>query len=149
MVEQVSVAESEEQELATVALPGFDPRSEAVVRADEVGSTPPPRSSGTARVAAEENARVTLDATLDRPGLVVLADAWAPGWSVAVDGEPARAVQANVVTRGVVVPAGRHEIVGSYRVPGLRLGLALSAIGLLALLGWSAWVLARRRREAQ
>jgi uncharacterized membrane protein YfhO len=46
-----------------------------------------------------------------------LDDAWAPGWSVTVDGRPARALQADVVMRGVVVPAGEHEIVWRYRVP--------------------------------
>jgi uncharacterized membrane protein YfhO len=76
----------------------------------------------------------------------VLDDAWASGWSVTVDGRPARELQADVVMRGVVVPAGEHEIVWSYRVPGLRAGLLLSALGLLELAAWSGALLARRRR---
>jgi uncharacterized membrane protein YfhO len=54
-----------------------------------------------------------------------------------------------MVLRGVVVPAGTHEVVWRYRVPGLRMGLALSATGLLVMLAWAGWVTvatrARRR----
>jgi uncharacterized membrane protein YfhO len=41
---------------------------------------------------------------------------------------------------GVRAPAGRHAIALRYRPPGLRAGLALSAVGLVALVA-----LARRR----
>jgi uncharacterized membrane protein YfhO len=80
-------------------------------------------------------------------GLVVLDDTWGPGWSVRVDGREAQPLQANVVLRGVVVPAGEHELVWSYRVPGLRAGAALSAIGLLAMLAWAGALIARARRR--
>jgi len=132
------------------AAAGFDPRRDAIVPRGAFGPHPPAGApGGSARVVAEADARVVLDATLTRRGLVVLDDAWAPGWSVAVDGRPARALQADVVMRGVVVPAGRHRIVWSYRVPGLQLGAALSALGLLLLLGWAGTLRARRRRSVR
>jgi hypothetical protein len=150
---RVRVAANEDEEIAAVMAPGFDPRRDAIVRREEVGdgafSAPAGRPPGTVRVVDEANARVTLQARLPRRGVVVLDDAWAPGWSVTVDGAPARELQANVVMRGVVVPAGAHEIVWSYRVPGLRLGALLSALGLLALLGWAAWLVVRARRGAR
>lgn len=149
---RVHVAATEDEELAAVTAPGFDPRRDAVVRRDELAGAPPASSSGppgTVRVVNEQNARVTLRAQLARRALVVLDDAWAPGWSVAVDGRPARALQADVVMRGVVVAAGEHEIVWSYRVPGLRAGALLSGLGLLALLGWIGWLVVRRRRTAR
>lgn len=144
---RVDVAAGEPREIAAVTSPGFDPRRDAVARRDELPVAPPPSSApGTVRVVREADSRVVLDAALSRRGLVVLDDAWAPGWSVTVDGRPARALEADVVMRGVVAPAGRHRIVWSYGVPGLRLGLLLSAAGLLALLGWSGALLARSRR---
>lgn len=142
---RVHAAEDEDAELATVTTPDFDARRDAVARDEDV----PAAGAGTARVTAEENARVVLHASLPRRGLVVLNDAWAPGWSVAVDGRPAEAIEANVVMRGVVAPAGEHEIVWSYRVPGLRLGALLSAVGLALLLGWAGVLVARARRAAR
>jgi hypothetical protein len=137
----------QDAEVATVAEDGFDPRSHAIVRRDELGDAAPPTSSvGTARVVAESNSSVTIRASLAQRGLVVLDDQWMPGWSVRVDGRPAPILQTDVVLRGVIVPAGRHEVRWGYRVPGLRAGAALSALGLLALVGWGGALGLRRRR---
>ena len=103
---------------------------------------------GRARIVDESNARVTIRATLARRGLVVLTDQWMDGWTVRIDGRPAPILRTDMLLRGVIVPAGAHTVEWSYRVPGLRAGAALSAVGLLALLGWTA-VLVRARRRRQ
>jgi hypothetical protein len=146
---RVDVALDEAAELRSVRQQSFDPRRTAIVRRREVaGAAPLGAGPGaTVRVVGEQNAAVTLHAMLPRAGLVVLDDAWAPGWSVRVDGRPAEALQADVVLRGVVVPAGRHDIVWSYHVPGLRLGATLSALGLLLAFGWGGWLVVRLRRR--
>ncbi|HEV7774715.1 MAG TPA: hypothetical protein VGO48_15650 [Conexibacter sp.] len=144
----VRVAGYEGEELAAIADEGFDPLLEAVVRRDELGAVPVPQGgAGTARVVREENSRVVLQATLSGRGLVVLDDQWMPGWRVEVDGRPAPILQTDVVLRGVVVPAGAHEVVWSYRVPGLRLGAALSVLGLACALAWGAVLAVRARRR--
>ena len=148
---RVHVADDEAEELRTIASADFDPRRDAVVARDELhdATAPGATTAGTVAVVAEDNDRVALRARLARPGLVVLDDAWAPGWSVQVDGRPAQALQADVVMRGVVVPGGTHEIVWSYRVPGLRAGALLSILGLLALLAWGGALLVRSRRAVR
>ena len=156
----------------TLADPSFDPRTEALVErgaegtgaiahalgADAAaqlagsgsgasGSGRPGSAlgaSGRVTVGDPSPARVTMHAQLDRPGLVVLNDSWAPGWTVEVDGATAQPVRVNDVMRGVAVPAGTHEIEWSYRVPGLRAGLLLS---LLAALGAVGGLVAVRRRN--
>jgi Bacterial membrane protein YfhO len=138
------VATGEQEELAIVGEPRFDPRRQAILSADELDGPVSGTAGGSARVVGERDDAVTLRATLPHAGLVVLGDAWAPGWRVEVDGRDARALRTNVVLRGVAVPAGTHEIAWRYRVPGLRLGAALSALGLALLLLWGG--LARRRR---
>jgi hypothetical protein len=145
---RIHVAADEDEELAAIVDEGFDPRTDVVVRHDELGDTTVPADgadAGSVRVVDEENARVTLRADLTRPAVVVLDDAWERGWRVEVDGEPAQPLQADMVLRGVVVPAGAHEIVWSYRVPGLRPGLVLSGLALLVAGAWGVWLLARRR----
>ena len=138
VAQRIDVAAGEGPELAAAAAAGFDARRDAILPRSALGRTAAPAQgdSGVVRVTGEQDARVTLEARLAHRGLVVLDDAWAPGWSVAVDGRPARALRADVVMRGVVVAPGRHRIVWSYRVPGLRTGALLS---LLALLGLAAW----------
>jgi uncharacterized membrane protein YfhO len=133
--------------IAAVASPSFDLRSQAVVAAADVRGALPEGTTGTAGVVAEDDAGVTLQTRLRRRGLVVLDDQYMPGWTVTVDGRPARALRTDVVLRGVVVPAGSHRVVWRYRVPGLRAGAAMSVTGVLIALVWAGVLLLRRRRS--
>jgi hypothetical protein len=147
------VAESggEAQTRAMLLGDAFDARGTAVVERDQPGVAAlaeAPPVHGTAAVTHETDASVTLRATLDRRGLVLLDDSLADGWSVRVDGRPATVVRADDVLRGVVVGPGRHEMRWSYAVPGLRAGAALSLVAL-ALLGAAGIVLVRARRAAR
>lgn len=64
----------------------------------------------------------------------VLLDAWAPGWTVTIDGAPARIELAEGLVRAVAVGPGRHVIAYRYTTPGLRLGAAIS------LVAWMLWI---------
>jgi len=144
----VRLADGADGSRAVLIERGFDPRRTAVVEREQPGAAAlagAPRVHGTVRVARERNAGVTLTASLDRRGLVVLDDALTPGWRVRVDGRPATPLRVDDVMRGVVVGAGRHEILWSYTVPGLAGGAALSALGL-ALLAAGAVAVMRRTR---
>ncbi|MBB4663217.1 hypothetical protein BDZ31_002806 [Conexibacter arvalis] len=146
---RVVLAADEDEEFAAVLDPAFDPRTTIVVGADDVGgdrSATELASSGTARVVDEGNAHVTLQTETDSRALVLIDDAWAPGWKVTIDGVAARAVRADFVLRAVVVPPGRHEVRWSYVVPGLRTGLLVSAAGVAVLLAWGAVAWRRRQR---
>jgi Bacterial membrane protein YfhO len=136
---------------ATLAESGFDARRAIVVEQDRLGSTGlggAQGARGTAAIVDERNARVTLHASLDRRGVVVLGDQLLDGWSVTVDGHAATPVRVDAVMRGVVVDPGRHEIVWSYAVPGLRAGAVVSVLALLLLLGAAVVPRVRRRRAA-
>ena len=84
-----------------------------------------------------------------RPGVLVLADAFYPGWRASVDGQAAAIYPANVLFRGVPVPAGEHTVVFTFEPSGWRLGLAVAGLGILlmAVLGLLAWWGFRRRRD--
>jgi membrane protein YfhO len=139
------VARARENEaFAAVFDPAFDPSVGVVVEA--AGGIPAAR--GSVELIHDAPSRVELDARLEEEGLVVLADAWAEGWSVTVDGRPAGVLRVNTVTRGVVVPAGTHRIVWRYWTPGLTPGLAITGAALAAAAAWGAWLLLRRRRPA-
>lgn len=79
--------------------------------------------------------RLVLEARLGRPGLVVIADTWYPGWSATVDGAPAALHPADLAFRALAVPAGTHRIELRYRPRSLQLGAALLLLGALACLG--------------
>ena len=93
-----------------------------------------PDFQGTAEVVERSPDRVRLRAELSAPGFVVLRDGYDAGWRARIDGRDAAVLRADVAFRAVAVAAGRHEIEYAYHAPGLPLGLALSATGLLAAL---------------
>jgi hypothetical protein len=108
-----------------------------------------PSARETVRVVRHEPDRVELEAVLERPGIVVLADVHYPGWTLAIDGRAAPIYRVNSMMRGAAVAAGRHTLVYSYHPASFRIGLVVSGLGLgaLGLLGlWSA--LPGGRRDA-
>jgi uncharacterized membrane protein YfhO len=94
----------------------------------------PGRPSAEVVICVDAPERVEIEVETERGGLLVLADRFDRGWSVTVDGRPARALRANYVFRGVLVPAGKHRVVWQYRTPGLTLGAAVSLCSLSCLL---------------
>ncbi len=78
--------------------------------------------------------RVELEAVLDRPGLVILADVYYPGWRLTIDGKPAPIYRTNRVMRGAAVPAGRSHLVYT-RMNPTRSGLAAGS----PWRGWPPW----------
>ncbi len=78
-----------------------------------------------------------LEATLEQPELVVLADSFYPGWRATIDGTPAPIVATNYLFRGVAAPAGTHRIRFAYVPASVRIGAALSLLGLVVL-AWPA-----------
>ena len=109
-----------------------------------VEGTPRPGFSGQPPAAAPTPAqvihyapeRVVLRATARRPGVLVLNDAFFPGWSATVDGRPVPIVRTNYLVRGVLLSAGTHRVVFSYPVPvSLVAGAAISVLGLALALG--------------
>ncbi len=73
-----------------------------------------------------------------------MLDAWAPGWTATIDGEPASIERADLLVRAVKIPAGAHVVSFRYVAPGWHLGLLLAG---LAWLGLVAVVLLLRKLE--
>jgi membrane protein YfhO len=147
----VRVTADEAGARAAIADPAFDPRTTVAVEGDQPGVAAlaeAPLAHGTAAIVQEFNASVTLRTRLDRRGLVMLDDDFTDGWRVRVDGHPASALHVDDVMRGVIVPAGSHEVTWSYTVPGLALGVAISLLTLLGLAG-AAVALRLRSRAAR
>jgi hypothetical protein len=81
---------------------------------------------------------VEIDVNLKRPGIVVLADLYYPGWRLKIDGLEAPIYRANRMMRGAAVKAGRHHLTYSYEPQSFRTGAMLSLGGLTLLAGLMA-----------
>jgi hypothetical protein len=106
----------------------FDPRRTAVVGGE--GDAPPFSGRSTVEIVSYEPERVVLRASGDAAALLVLTDAYYPGWEVAIDGTAGEIQQVNGLFRGVFLPAGEHEIVFEFRPASFRIGSIISLLGL-------------------
>jgi hypothetical protein len=143
-----AVVRDDASTLDWMVAPTSDLRHEAPV-AEPLGAglDPEPAGSGGAgEVAISRYEPTTVELTTSAQGrrLLVLADAWYPGWQVYIDGRKADIVRAYYALRAVPVPGGRHVVRFSYEPASLRIGLAVSAAALIAL-GVLIVTAARRR----
>jgi len=130
--------------LARVSATRFDPRK-ALLLEDRAalpqmvvgGPTTGTNADGSVRVASYEPDDIRIDASLPRPGYLLLLDTYFPGWSATVNGAPAPILRADYNFRAVSLPAGNSNVRFSYRPWSWRMGLYLCAAGLLALV--AAW----------
>jgi hypothetical protein len=123
--------ESRTGDIETLLDPSFDPARAVVLerpRPEQAAAMP----IGQVLILDLRADRVRLEVDAAAPGLLVLVDAYDPGWRATVDGARGEVVRANVAFRAVPVPAGRHTVEMVYRPPSVLLGLALSLAALTA-----------------
>ena len=126
-------AGSDEEALRLLTSAQFDAEHRAIVQDANATLPPDSASSRNVRIVDRRNARVVLRTSLEKPGLLVLSESYYPGWRASVDGVDAPILRTNVMMRGVVVPAGEHEVAFEFRSTAIRAGFLLSLIGLSAL----------------
>ena len=108
----------------------------------------PDEPTGTAEVVDDTGDNVTVRATLERPGYLVLADQYYPGWRVEVDGRPERLLRVDYLLKGVHLEPGEHTVRFRFRPASFRVGLAVTLAGLVLLLAGVAYVVGVRARLA-
>jgi hypothetical protein len=81
--------------------------------------TPPSRgyavaaesSAGRARIVSWRGDRIEIDAESELGGMLALHETYYPGWIAEIDDRQVPILRADVLFRGVEVPAGRHHVV--------------------------------------
>lgn len=125
MAHEVSAVDSESA-LDQEELPEFNRQSEALIddasmhhlkeryASSAEGASPKDLHDHTRIVSYQRNS-VTIDVEAEEPGVLVLHDVYYPGWEVTVDGERKPVLRANLLFRGVEIPAGQHRVEFTFR----------------------------------
>lgn len=128
----------------------FDPAREVLLE-----TAPPSMQPAPGRVTAihREPDKLWIDYEApDGPGLVVISEAWYPGWWARVNGELTPILRANGVLRAVAVPPGSGQIYMRYLPDGFKRGALLSLGFFFAWTGCcvaEALLRRARRRKAR
>jgi len=85
--------------------------------------------------------RIEINANLAGPGMLVLADAFFPGWKVTVNGHPWYAHPVYGGLRGVPLTGGKKKVVFQYAPLSLFWGFLVTLLGLGCWIGGLVWSL--------
>jgi hypothetical protein len=138
-----------EEALDAVSSPGFDPQREIVIESPPDASLPDAASredvadfEGSARIVIDEPERVVIETETNAPGLLLLTDAYFPGWQASVDGIDTPILHANYLSRAVPITAGRSRVEFAYAPASFGTGLLISGASgclLIALASATAY----------
>ncbi len=140
VVHRTEVVSDDEVALRLLQSSAFDPAA-ALVRLPEGNESPGPLMAGwpspgdRVTITRYEPERVEVSLDLDSPGWLVLTDAAYPGWQAALDGRPVEIFTADILFRGVAVPAGEHSLVFQFQPRSVQIGVLASGLGLILLVG--------------
>ncbi|HEU4723983.1 MAG TPA: YfhO family protein, partial [Candidatus Eisenbacteria bacterium] len=137
--------------LAVIRSHGFDPHYEALWdKPDPLPVLGDPTLPDRVRTVRFDFNEAEYSVATNAPGLLVTVDQWDPDWSVTIDGKPAALERVNYMMRGVLLPAGVHNVRFRYMPRALEAGIRISAasLALTILLAGIGLVTGRRRRGA-
>ncbi len=131
---------------STLTSKEFEPNKMVLLEEVPPTLTLPLKERGKGEVAflSASNNRLSLRVETETESLLVLNDSHYPGWRAFVNGEEKKILRANYHFRAVVLPKGTHKIEFLYSPFSLKLGGALTFLGILGCL--SGWMVQRHYR---
>jgi hypothetical protein len=120
---------------------GHDGHQTALVEHPVAGLPPSaPATACAARITDFQAESVTVETGCGQPALLVLAEAWYPGWTARIDDGPAvDCLPANAWMRAIPVPAGAHRVTFAFHSRFLLAGAALSLLALAVAFKLGRW----------
>ena len=116
------------------AMEALDPQRAVTLDVGIGAFAPPPEAHVTSKLLAYEPDRISLLVQNNVRGLLMVSEAVFPGWEAYVDGLPTPILRANGLLRAVILPPALdgqpHEVTFVYRPMSVRLGTAISTLGL-------------------
>ncbi|MEA2573395.1 MAG: hypothetical protein QOH93_693 [Chloroflexia bacterium] len=142
------VVPDSEAAIAALRSPELDPDRTVVLDAGEEAATPAnlDRTSAPVTWLVDDPERTEVEATLPKPGWLVLSDNYAPGWEAEIDGSPTPILRGNVAFRAVALPAGRHTVSFHYSPRIFYIAATISALSTAIVLALGIIHLLRQRR---
>jgi hypothetical protein len=122
------------ESLAIMKDPRFDPRRLAVLQGDGPMATGE-RGDGEVSIISHEPEKIVIGAESEINSLLMLTDANYPGWTATIDGMPTSIYEADILFRGVFLPAGEHIVEFTFKPATFSAGWMISFAGL------AVWIL--------
>jgi hypothetical protein len=129
---------SDEAALARLADPGFHPLDTVLLHG--TGPDAEYRAASTVGHGTRTIGATVVTTSGEAPGWMVFSEIHYPGWQATIDGASAPVLRADVALIAVPVPAGTHEVRLAFHAPSVRIGLLISILFAVAMVGAVVWV---------
>ncbi len=103
--------------------------------------------SGTVKLTRKEPGRLVIDIQPESRGVLVLAEAWYPGWEAFVDGAKAKIYKADYLFMGVILDRKARRVEFVFRPRTLRTGIYVSCTAVALLFAYFAMYFAFRNKS--
>jgi hypothetical protein len=117
--------------LSKVAAQDFDPRRVAWVETSSEEPSVPPvenQAGDVASIVERGPDRMKIRTSSSSTRFLFLSEMYFPGWQALIDGAETRIHRTDYLFKGLVVPAGAHEVSFRYRPRSVAFGLAISML---------------------
>jgi hypothetical protein len=133
LVPALRVMENEAAVLKAMSADDFDPISAVVTDSKNVTPFESERNGtlGNVEVTGYTLSTITLRVNAEKRCVLFLSETYDPGWTAAIDGEPAEVFPAYHAFRGVVIESGEHVVEMQYEPRAFQIGLGVSAVAMM------------------
>lgn len=112
-----------------------------------LSSDPKPVSQSSAEVVSYQNNEIIIRSNMADNGFVFLSEKFYPGWIAYVDGQARDVLKANYIFRAVALSSGKHEVVLRYEPSSNKIGLAITLMSFLIVIGMLCYYSNIMRRQ--
>jgi hypothetical protein len=113
----------------------FDPQEMVILESEQAGSAlhgnTPVGFKSSCSVLDYDNEHITLRASANRPGYLVLSEVFYPGWVATVDGKKVPILRANYLFCAIPLNRGEHEVRLRFVSWPFRIGVLISLLTVL------------------
>ena len=74
------------------------------------------------------------DVSTAQGGVVVFSEIYYPGWTMTIDGQPTEIGRANYVLRAAYIPAGKHEVVMTFKPQSITVTETIAYVAIILLI---------------
>jgi hypothetical protein len=137
LVNEYTILSDEKDRLERIKDPGWNPTKSAIVEEKHKGldNIKPAENGGKVEIIDYRPNKIVMKTKSDNSSIMVLNEPFAPGWQATIDGQKRPLFPVNQVQRGLIVEYGDHTVTFSYTPAILMLGLCLTLISLVIVIG--------------
>jgi hypothetical protein len=118
--------------LQTMQADGFDVRETTVLTgAPYTEAMPTIDPHNAVQITSYRPEKITVHTKSEADAYLILADAYYPGWTAAIDGDATPIYQANGLFRAVQIPAGEHVVFFQFESISYQIGRWVTLVGTL------------------